>query len=327
VRLFPNQQNTLAAKRAASLAAIASDEGVEHSQSIARGIEWGQTVADAIWAWRAGDGFAPPPPPNVGGNAVGQWRPTPPAFAPFAAVQLGSTTPWAIESPSQFPLPGPPALGGAQYATDFNEVKEMGSASSASRTDDQTLLARFWASGISWDRVAVALGADRHTTLSENARLLAMVNVAVADAGIAVWNAKLSYGFWRPITAIQLADTDGNIATTADLNWTPLIPTPPYPDYPSGLVGTSAAAATVLAHFFGPNTSFTLDSSGMPGVTRSFPDFSAALDEAVDARIFSGIHFRFADVDARQLGTAVASYIINNSFQPVHGEHNGQVGE
>ena len=322
IKLFPTQTN-LDAKRTASLAGIASAEAVAHSQSIARGIQWGQTVADAIWAWRSADGFNPAPAPYFGVNAVGKWRSTPTAFAPFNAVQLGNTTPWVIQSATQFPLPGPPALDSAKYAADFNEVKQVGSLTSPSRTATQTDTARFWASANSpvyfWDHVAVQLAEERHNTFSENARLLALVNVAIADAGIAIWNAKLSYLFWRPITAIQLADTDGNIATTQDSSWTPLLATPPYPDYPSGLAGTSSAGATVLANFFGANTSFFLDSNGQPGVKRFYPDFSAALSEVVDTRIFSGIHFRFADEDARTLGTAIGNYVSANAAQRVNG--------
>ena len=128
-------------------------------------------------------------------------------------------------------------------------------------------MARFWniSPNYLWNPVAVSLGAQRRSSLSENARLLAMVNVAMADAGIAVWHAKLSHNFWRPITAIQLAETDGNPATAADPNWTPLIPTPPYPDYPSGIVGVGSAAVTVLANCFGAETSFSMVSNGNAG--------------------------------------------------------------
>jgi hypothetical protein len=329
-KLFPAQKSDLDAKLAASLGAIASDEAVEHSQSIARGIEWGKTVADEIWAWRSADGFSPAPPANNGATGVGQWRPTPPAFLPFAAVQLGSTTPWIIASATQFPLPGPPALNSAEYTADFNEVKQLGSLTSITRTDTETAIANFWASANSpvyfWDRLALRLIEERHTTLSENARLLAMVNVAIADAGIAIWNAKLSYLFWRPMTAIRLADTDGNISTIQDAGWVPLLVNPPYPDYPSGLVGTSAAGAGILENFFGADTSFILESNAMPGVVRFYGDFDTALDEVVNARISAGIHFRFADEDARWLGAEIANYVMGNAFLPLAGKHKGQTG-
>jgi hypothetical protein len=333
LKLFPSQQTDLNAKRAASLAAISSEEAVGNSQSIARGIEWGQQVADAIWTWRGTDGFTPAPPPFFGVAAPGQWRSTPPAFLPMAGVQFAFMPTWIINSPFQFPLSGPPPMNSPQYAADFNEVKMIGSASSPTRTADQTLAARFWASSSSpnlfWNRLAVSLGANRHTTLSENARLLAMLNVAMADAGITVWTAKYNYNFWRPITAVTLADTDANAATIPDPGWTPLIVTPPYPDYPSGLLGVSGAAVTVLANYFGANTPVVVETDStnpaLIGVTRSFPSFPSALDELVAARIYSGIHFRTADADARQLGTSIANYIIGHAFQPLNGKHNGQM--
>jgi hypothetical protein len=323
VKLFPAQKTDLDGKRAASLAGIASEEAVDHSKSIARGIEWGQEVADAIWAWRSTDGFFAQRDPFRGATAPGQWRPTPPANASMAALNFAFMSTWLINSPFQFPLPGQPAMTSPTYLADFNEVKSLGSSSSVTRTADQTLAARFWQSSGSpnffWNSVAVALGAERNTTLSENARILAMVDIAMADAGITVWTAKYNYNFWRPITAITLADTDGNPLTDADPSWTPLLTTPAYPDYPSGLLGVSSAAVAVLVHFFGENSSFDVptDSTtvGLAGLKRSFSNFSSALDEVVGARIWAGIHFRTADEHSRQLGTTIGNYIFSNAFQ------------
>lgn len=330
-QLFPAQQATLNAHRTTSLAAIASGEAAENSESIARGIQWGQTVANAIVAWRAADGFTPPPPPNFGALGIGQWRPTAPGFAPFAAVQLGSTACWVIPSAAQFTLAGPPALTSTRYATEFNEVKSVGQLVSATRTADQTLIARFWASAsspnYSWNRLATQLGAQRHTTMSENARILALMNLAMADTGIVVWRLKLHYNFWRPETAIQFAAADGNTNTTADPTWLPLLTTPPYPDYPSGLCGLAGAAAAVLADYFDENSSFqmTSDAPAMAGVVRTFPNFTAALNEAIDSRIYAGIHFRSADADAVTLGGNIAHFILANSAQPLHGRKVGQL--
>jgi hypothetical protein len=231
-------------------------------------------------------------------------------------------TPWAIGSPSQFRPAGPPALTSARYTTDFKETQSMGSLSSSIRTADQTLAAQFWNASTPayfWDTVAVAQGAQRHYTLSENAHLLALLNISMADAGIACWEAKYHYVFWRPVTAIPLADTDGNTDTTADPSWMPLLTTPAFPEYPSGHSSLSGAAATVLASHFGNGTSFNLDSDVLLGVVRSFSSFSAALNEIQDARVFGGIHFRTACVDGQATGTAVANYILANSLQPVHG--------
>ena len=331
VQLFPAQKTDLDGKRAHSLAAIASAEAAENSRSISLGVEWGQAVANAVVAWRAVDGFTPAPPPNTGGMETGQWRPTPSAFASFAAVQLGFTTPWVLPSALHVPLAGPPDLTSAEYTADFNEVKSIGSLNSVTRTAEQTHIARFWASGSSpnnfFNRIAVALGEQRNTTLSENARILALLNLAIADAGIATWRAKYVHMFWRPITAIHLADADENPATIQDATWVPLLATPPYPDYPSGLCGLSAAAAMVLADYFGENSQLvvTSDAPAMAGVVRTFSSFSEALREFEDARIYSGIHFRFADEDATDFGIKVAQYILANACLPLHGQKNGQL--
>jgi membrane-associated phospholipid phosphatase len=182
-------------------------------------------------------------------------------------------TPWVILSPSQFRPLGPPALDSARYTTDFLETKSMGSFSSSIRTADQTLASLFWNASTAsyyWDTIAISLGAQRHNTLSENARLLALLNVAMADAAIACWEAKYRYLFWRPVTAIPMAATDGNDDTTADPAWTPLFATPAHPEYPSGHSTVSSAAATVLSDYFGEATSFSVGSDVMVGVVRSF---------------------------------------------------------
>ena len=333
IRLFPNQTATFDQKREISLVGIASGRGAEHSESIRRGIEWGQTVADAIWEWRSTDGFANVLPPFLGGLAPGQWRPTPadppppPPFAPGLAPQLAKVTPWAIASPSQFRPNGPPSLTSHAYTADFHEVKKMGSIGSSSRTSDQTLYTQFWQStnpaGF-WDPVAISLGAERHFSLSENARLLALVNVALADSLIGCWDAKYTYVSWRPITAIQLADTDGNPATRSDPDWKPLIVTPPFPEYPSAHSCASGAAAGILSAYFGEDTQFSVSSDGMPGIVRNFTSFSASLEEVKNARIFGGIHFRSACDDGQALGIAIASYIIGHAVLAVHGKHEGR---
>jgi PAP2 superfamily len=329
VRLFPSQTVTFDQKRMISLLGISSDASVENSEAIERGIEWGQTVADAIWAWRSTDGFSSTQPPFLGGLATGEWRPTPPAFAPGLAPQLAQVTPWAIASPSQFRPAGPPSVTSPQYTADFNETQSMGSISSPSRTVDQTLYARFWQSANPadfWDPVATSLGAERHLNLSENGRLLALLNIALADAVIGCWDAKYTYTFWRPVTAIQLAGTDGNPATTPDPSWTPLIVTPPFPEYPSAHSCVSSAAARILSAYFGEDAQFSVSSDGMPGVVRFFSSFSAALEEVKNARVFGGIHFRTACNDGQALGSAVGDYILGHALLPVHGKREGQIG-
>jgi PAP2 superfamily len=315
VKLYPTQKSILDAKLAASLTAIAS---TERSQSIARGIEWGQTVADAILAWRSTDGFTTVPPSFEGGMTVGQWRPTPPAFAKGAGFpQFVFMTPWMLTSPSQFRPAGPPALTSAQYAADFNETKIMGRFDSVSRTADQTFYSLFWNAGTVssfFDRIAVSLAEQRHLGLSKKARLLALLNIAIADAYIGCWDAKYTHVFWRPVTAISLADTDGNPATIADPSWTPLFATPAHPETPSGHSCASGAAGRVLTNYFGENTPFIVKSDVMIGPVRSYPSFSAALDEIKNARVFAGIHFRSACNAGQTLGIAVSDYVIENSL-------------
>src|SRR5262249_60949874 len=184
-------------------------------------------------------------------------------------------------SPDQFRPAGPPALFSQQYLLDFNETKLIGSATSPRRTADQTDACRFWESTgptIFWDRAALRLSADRGLELSDNARLLATLNLAVADAVIACWDAKYHYEFWRPVTAIPLADTDGNDATISDPTWPPLPPTPAHPEYVSGHSSTSSAAATVLADYFGEDTPFFLESSAVPARVPSYPRLSPPID-------------------------------------------------
>jgi len=237
-------------------------------------------------------------------------------------------TPWVISSPSQFRPAGPPDLASARYASDLNETKSMGRLTSPTRTADQTVYSLFWNSTTPvylWDHVAMSLleGEGRWAAehrgdrdLVRHARLLALLNMAMADAAIACWEAKYHFVFWRPITAIALADTDGNPATEPDPSWVPLFATPPFPEYPSGHSTVSAAAATVLARFFGQRTRFRMDSDLLLGVVRSFWSFADALDEVRNARVFAGIHFRSACNDGQAVGVAVGHYVLAQALLP-----------
>jgi len=318
VDLYPAQTSDFDAALGVSLAAIASDAAVENSQSIARGRQWGAAVAAAIWDWRKDDvlnGTAPD------GTTDGVWRKTPPGFRPYLGYELGNIATWSVLSGDQFGAPGPPALGSDRYNADFDETKTRGDISSSLRTADQTLYSQFWAASTVnyfWDTVAIALSNERHLTLSENARLLALLNIAIADSIITCWNSKREFYFWRPVTAIRL---DG---IPADATWTPLIVTPPFPEYPSGHSSASGAAATILADYFGEGTPFTVGSDVMTGTVRSFANFSDARAEIKNARIYGGIHFRTACDDADLLGTNVAYWVLGHSALPVNGNHNGQ---
>ena len=322
IALFPSQQAVFDAQLAQSLATIGDDDDEDDDAggtSIARGLAWGETVADQILAWRATDHFSDPLPAYVSGTQPGNWQPTPPGFGTQPLFrQLAVTTPFALTSPSQFRPAGPPALSSARYATDFNEVKAFGNAT----TPEQAAIATFWNSDAVtafWDRVADQVAQAHHLNLSADARLLARLNLALADTAIAIWDAKNHFDTWRPVTAIARADTDNNPDTAAQPGWTPLIVTPPFQEYPSGHSGVSSAAATMLASVFGDATAFTVTSAGQPGVARSFTSFSESTAQVNDARVFAGIHFRFACEDANRVGSSVADYVNQTMFLRVHG--------
>jgi len=309
-----HQGGTLTSQHDASLAALASTEKPE---SIAAGVAWGQSVADAIWAWKLTDGFAPTPPPFFGvqsiagtPNSVGFWRPTPPANASGATPQLATITPWVLTRPSQFRLPPPLALNSPEYAADLNEVREMGSLSSTSRSSEQTEVALFWAlnTPLAWNRLAAQLSAARGLSLTENAHLFAVLNLTFADAITACWDSKYRYIFWRPVTAIRAGAAPGD----PDADWRPLLDsltgTPAHPEYPSAHSTYSGAAAFILAAAFGENTAFSVTSEIRPG-TRSYANFSEAIAEIADARVFGGIHLRSSCGRGNSLGRAVADYV------------------
>jgi len=324
--VYPAQAGTLGPKRDASIAAISATES---AKSVQAGVAWGQTVATKILSIRSTDGNSPAPPPFVGvlgmessPAAVGVWRPTPLLNATGAGPQFATMTPWVLRLPSQFRLPPPNAVTSPEYAADYNEIKTMGVFSGSSRTDDQSQLVLFWASNtpLTWNRIASDLSASRGWSLMQNAHLFALLNVAMADAGIACWDSKYRYVFWRPITAIRLGDTDGNPSTDPDTGWVPWLDalpsgTPAHPEYPSGHSTVSGSAAYILAAAFGEHTPITATSETLPGTTRSFPNFSAATAEIADARVFGGIHFRTSCVRGNALGQTVAAYVSSHAMQ------------
>jgi hypothetical protein len=314
--VYPAQSASLTAHRNASLAALN-----ESARAINNGVNWGQRVADAIWNLRLSDGNAPPPPPFLGANVVGVWRPTPPLNASGAAPQYATMTPWVLTRPSLFRLPAPPALDSAQYQADLNEINTMGILSGSGRSQDQTDLAEFWNGNtpLYWNRIAAQISAQRGLSLAENARLFALLNVSMADAGISCWDGKYRYVFWRPITAIRT----GSAGIGPDPAWEPLLDvfpagTPAHPEYPSGHSTVSGAAAFILADAFGEDTAFSTTSDVRPG-TRSFASFTAATSEIADARVFGGIHYRTSCVLGNALGRSVADYVSNHAYRS-HGD-------
>ena len=318
VALIPSQQALFDQQLQTTLARI-SDDPADPGESILRGLDWGETVANAILAWRANDGLTTVLPPYVFGTAPGDYRPTPPLNGPPLFRQFATMTPWALTTPSQFLPPGPPPLTSERWTHDLAEVQASGSASSTARTAWQTETASFWQSDTPvamWNRVADDLADAHSTTLSENARLLALTNIAMADAMIATFNAKNTYDFWRPVTAIR---------ATSDPTWSPLLVTPAFQEYPSAHSTVSAAPATVLAEFYGDATPFTITSANMPAVTRDFGSFTDAVQQVEDARVWAGFHYRFSCEDGAALGRNVAEWALATVALPVHGQKTGQL--
>ena len=305
VNLFPASASTFDALHAAILATI--PDGTHK----ANGIVWGEFVANQILTARADDGWdAVVQPP--GGSGPGVWVPTPPAFLPYLLPQWGFVVPFGMSSSSQFRPPGPPSLDSERYAADYEEVKELGAAVGSTRTEEQTEIALFWADGAGtetppghWNSIAQIIAAAQGNTLEENARLLALLNIAMADAAICAWDAKYTFDFWRPVTAIAFVEPE--------LNWMSFIVTPPFPDYVSGHSTFSAAAATVLPLFYGTeDLPFTIGSDFLPGVYRSFSTCFDAADEAALSRIYGGIHFRSASEDGLQAGISIGQWTFTH---------------
>jgi PAP2 superfamily len=233
--------------------------------------------------------------------------------------------PFLMTSSSQFRTPGPQALSSATWAREFNEVKTLGAANSLVRTPEQTYIARWWQSTpvLSWNEVARELVERDGLDLADSARLLAMQNLSAADASINCWNDKYYWDFWRPWNAIPRAVEDRNPATEPDPTWTALI-TAPYPEHPSGHLCLDAAHTRVLQLFFGDTIEEGFQITSVSTLllpadprTRTFASFSGTVAEIIEARIWAGLHYRTADVQARQLGTNVADYMTENYFQPV----------
>jgi hypothetical protein len=297
----------------------------------------GRQAADAIIALRANDGSypMPPPPPDIGGTGAGQWRPTPPALAPFSAPWLGAVQPFTKKYEEQFRSHPQPPLTSHEYTRDYNEVKRLGcltcnDASIGGRTPEQTDLAHFYSDNtiVLIQRTLRSIIEARpmeFTRLGDSARLMALANLAAADAGMTAWDNKKFYNFWRPITAIQQSlpgDNDGNPRTEADATWVPLITTPPYPEYTSGANSVVGSITHILALFFGNDKqTFSVTSNAALAVqkTRTYTRFSDMADDVVEARILEGIHFRFGDTAARRAATRVAHQAFHHFLRPLHG--------
>ncbi len=314
--LYPARSAAFESLYLASIQAIA--DGPQKDKSVA----WGRSVAQSILAWRAGDGWDRSVT-YIAGTAPGDWRPTisfggevRPAMLP----EWGTAPPFAMPDVALFRPPAPPALNSPEYTNDFKMVKRLGAMFASTRTADETQIALFWGYGPRtatppghWNQIARAVVQTRPMPVAQNARLFALLNLALADAGIMSWDCKYTFNFWRPVTAIREAHTDGNPNTEPDSLWTPLLATPPFPEYISGHSSFSAAAAVVLGYFFGDDhVPFTVGSDDLPGVTRLFERFSDAARESGISRIYGGIHFMSANRAGLSAGAAVGRYVIAN---------------
>jgi hypothetical protein len=342
VALLPDYESVLDTRLAADLAGVASP------RSRTEGVAVGKAVARGILAARSNDGssatmiYTP-------GTQPGQWQPDPLHPSQIALdPQWGQVTPFTLQSGNQFQLPPPPSLTSQQYADAYNQVKALGGdglTTPTSRTAEQTQIGIFWAYDgspgvgtppVLYNQIAETIAVQQHNSVTQNARLFALINLAMADAGISAWNSKYTYNFWRPITAIRQNDP----------TWTPLgAPrdngsgtnfTPPFPAYPSGHADFGAALFRTLADFYGTdNISFTIGSDEFNGVTRDqngvvrpvvyrhYSSFSQAEEENAMSRIYLGIHWSFDATGGIHQGTQVADYVFQYFLLPEHGKGGG----
>jgi hypothetical protein len=296
------------------------------------GIAFGNQVGEALLSLRANDGSTGVSD-YLPGSEIGDWNRTYPNYLPPLIPHWRDVSPFAIDSPEQFRPAPPPEISSQGYAAAVDEVMQLGRLDSQTRTDEQTEIAVFWADGAGtftppghWNQIAADVVNERNQSLLENARVFALLNLALADAGISAWDAKYEYDLWRPIDAIQQADQDGNEQTTADPTWLPLLLNPPFPTYTSGHSTFSGAADAVLTSLLGENVNFTsqIDAQAAPGqrpldpsliVTRDFNSFTEAAEEAGLSRIYGGIHFNFDNTAGLESGRAVGQFVVNNYLE------------
>jgi hypothetical protein len=309
VKLFPELKTMLDAEYANSLASL-PDSGKQ------AGIAVGEKVAAEILAFRNSDGSDAPNkirPVTTPGTYVVTSLPL--------ATDWSTVKPWAMEKSSQFRPGPPPALTSSDWARDYNEIRTLGAKNSTIRTPEQTTMARFWiiTGPASWDPMVRELAASPNRKLIENARLFALVEMAAADAYISVFDAKYTFNFWRPITAIRNGDLGGNKDVAREEDWQPLIETPMHPEYPCAHCITSAAVASVLEAEFGTNpVVLSMKSPTAPGVVRTWTSFKDYTDEVSAARVYGGIHYRNSTMVGQAMGRKIGELVVNNNLKPVH---------
>jgi membrane-associated phospholipid phosphatase len=281
------------------------------------GVGVGADVARKVLALRAADGSGATPPTYTSTGAPGDYQP---AAAQPVFTHWGAVTPWVIRSADQFPVAPPPALSSTAYADAINQIQSVGRDTSTTRTDDQTQAARFWGAPIQnyWNEITQNQAMLHHYGLERDARLFAQVNLAFADSTIAFYKAKYQYRLWRPVTAIHNAADDGNLQTTPDPTWAPLLATPNDPSYPGAHSVISAAGATILRGWFGDDVSLTVTSEVLPNVQRHFDSFSAAVREAGQSRTWAGVHTSLDDAAGQALGAQIGGYVGKHALGRVH---------
>lgn len=318
--LFPNQQADLNAKYAATLAAIPDGSAKNN------GIWVGQQSATGILSLRANDGrdavvaYSP-------GSAPGMWNPTPPGFLPAQAPEVAHVQPFTLNSPSQFRAEPPPDLSSEIWVRDYNETKALGRATGSTRTPEQTDLARFISDQpmLQWNRAWRSISSSQPLSLLDKARFFAMLTSTSSDALIACWDSKFFYNFWRPVTAIRVGDTDGNPETEFDLNWIGLVNAPNHPEYPAAHGCFSSASAETLQFFFGTDRfDFIMDSkvAALTNPERHYTSFSQALQDALDARVYGGMHYRNSTRVGAIIGKQVSHFATRHFFRPSRGRTN-----
>jgi hypothetical protein len=331
VELYPAQRASLDEALVVSLAAIPD------GPAKTAGTALGESAARRILTLRSADGAAEAiVAPYVPIAAPGHWQPTlrpsPPPTGPDPGLPglsaldpgWGAVRPFMLTKGSQYRPEAPPAPTSARYQRDFNEIREIGSRTSATRTQAQTDLARFWiaTANQNWNPAARQVSIGKGLSLSQNARMFALLNMAIADAFVASWDAKFHYNQWRPITGIRAADTDGNGLTGADASWWPLLVTPPFPDYVAGHAVAGGAAEAVLSHVLGdePGVTMRLTSPTAAGVVLTYTRFTDISKDVVDARVFGGIHWRTSDTRGRSVGRKVGRFGVHGFLRPVRGD-------
>lgn len=314
VALFPNQQLDLDSKYATTLAMIPDGPAKTNGTWV------GHQSAAGILSFRANDGrdavvsYSP-------GSGPGIWNPTPPGFLPAQAPEVARVQPFTLNSPSQFRAGPPPDFSSEIWVRDYNEVNLLGRATGSTRTPEQTDLARFIGDQpmLQWNRAWRSISESKALSLLDKARLFAMLTSASSDALIACWDSKFFYNFWRPVMAIRAGDTDGNPDTAPDPNWIGLVNAPNHPEYPAAHGCFSSASAETLQFFFGDDRfDFIMDSkvAGLMNPVRHYTSFSQALQDALDARVYGGMHYRNSTRVGAIIGKQVSHFVTSHYFRP-----------